>query len=324
MSSATLHTQLHSFYHVVTHLPFPMLEGFMRRHLRRHDVVQQEIRLHDVYLNYYHLAQRTGPPNGLPIVLIHGIADSALTWAFIIEKLADGHDVYAVDLPGYGFSTLPPGRAYATLDDMRDLLSAFVREVVGRPALVVGNSLGGWLAIKLAWSDPQLICGIVLLNPGGAPLGGREAWAPFQKLIQVPDLKTARLVFRQLFHRMPPPLVWIGQHGLQQSFQRQVLQEFAQLLKEDEFLQPYELRTIPVPTAMVWGLSDTFLPSGSLEFFQENLPEAALLLLERCGHLPQRERPGRVAAFVLAFAARAAERAQAERDAGYALTEDSH
>src|SRR5437870_2111665 len=109
---------------------------------------------------------------------------------------------------------------------MREVLAEFLRDVVGRPALVVGNSMGGWLAVKLAWSVPELLCGILLLDAGGAPLKGLESWLPFAETIGVPDMKAARAVFRQMFGAIPAPLLYLGQHSLQEVFQRQVVREF--------------------------------------------------------------------------------------------------
>jgi pimeloyl-ACP methyl ester carboxylesterase len=63
---------------------------------------------------------------------------------------------------------------------------------------------------------------------------------------------------------------------------------------------------LPVPAALIWGLGDHFLPAGSLEFFRANLPDAPTLLLKRCGHLPQRERPLPVLRFIRRFAAQLA------------------
>jgi len=166
--------------------------------------------------------------------------------------------------------------------------------------------MGGWLAVKMAWAAPELIGGIVLLDAGGAPLRGRESWEPFGDLIAVRDLKASRQIFRQMFGA--GPLLYLGQRGLQQLFQRQIVREFVASLyaaaaAEDELLKAEDLRQLPVPAALIWGLSDTFLPHGSLEFFRENLPGAPALLLRRCGHLPQVERPLAVARFVRQFAA---------------------
>jgi pimeloyl-ACP methyl ester carboxylesterase len=327
---------LNSLFDPLSRVTVPLLFGLARRMLLHGGATQHQARLGGITINYFRQAprgrrktrdkrQETGDaetaavrspvsglpvsrPSGLPILLVHGIADNALTWALVMPALARHHQVYAIDLPGYGLSGTPAGRSYATLGEMRDILAAFVREVVGGPALVVGNSMGGWLAVKLAWAAPELTRALVLIDAGGAPLQGRASWLPFAELVAVPDLKASRLIFRQMFGSIPAPLLYLGQRGFQELFQRRVVREFvasmtATTAAEEEFLRPDDLRRLPVAAALLWGLSDSFLPQGSLEFFREHLPTAPTLLLRRCGHLPQRERPRAVARFIRQYAA---------------------
>jgi pimeloyl-ACP methyl ester carboxylesterase len=285
----------------------PLLDGLARRNLVRSGVEQREVHIGGVSVNYYYKAPAAqATPANMPIMLLHGLGDSAITWTWIIAPLARDHAVYAVDLPGYGLSNLPAGCTFSTLEQMREMLVAFLRDVIGQPALVVGNSLGGWLAVKLAWATPALVRGIMLLDAGGAPLEGRASWEPFVETIAVRDLKAARLVFRQMFGAIPPPLLYLGQRSLQELFQRQVVREFVATVQEDEFIHPAELHGLLVPAALIWGLSDRFLPHGSLEFFREHLPNAELLLLKHCGHLPQRERPRATVRFIRHFIAQLA------------------
>ncbi len=295
----------------------PLINGLGRQRLLRSGAEQCEVRIGDTYVNYYHKEPPETPAAELPILLVHGIADSSLTWSFVFNPLARTHPLYAIDLPGYGFSTLPAGRGYASLDEMRDLLEQFVREVIGRPTLVVGNSMGGWVAVKLAWADSALTRGVVLMDAGGAPLKGLDSWMPFGETIGIRDMKTARLITRQMFGGIPAPLLYLGQHSLQELFQRQVVREFVAhmvaVAPEAVLLRADDLRRLPVPAALIWGLSDQFLPAGSLEFFRENLPDAPALLLRRCGHLPQRERPLSVVRFIRQFAAQLTEEPRAEQ-----------
>jgi pimeloyl-ACP methyl ester carboxylesterase len=289
----------------------PLLNGLGRRHLLQSGAQQHQVFLNDVAINYYTKHPRRAASE-LPILLIHGIADGALTWSFVLGPLARTHPVYAIDLPGYGYSGLPAGRGHATLDEMCAMLGLFLREVIGRPALVVGNSMGGWLAVKLGWAVPELVRGVVLLDAGGAPLDGIDSWLPFTETIDIRDMGMARLVFRQMFGAIPAPLLYLGQYSLQEMFQRQVVREFVADLKSkatlpnDVLLKPADLRNLPVPSALIWGLADQFLPAGSLEFFCANMPNAPTLLLKRCGHLPQRERPLPVLRFIRRFAAQLA------------------
>lgn len=290
----------------------PLINGLARQRLLRGGVEQREVRINGIPINYYYKAPAQAAADTFPIVLIHGIADNALTWSFIMGALARKYPVYAIDLPGYGFSSLPPGRSYMTLDEMRDILEVFMKTAVGELAMVAGNSMGGWLAVKLAWQIPAQILGIVLLDAGGAPLQGRDSWVPFGETIGIPDMKTARLVFRQMFGGIPAPMLYLGQHSLQELFQRRVVREFvANMMSADperELLRAADLRALPVPAGIVWGLNDNFLPKGSLDFFRDNLPGAPTMLLKRCGHLPQRERPVAVLHFLRMFAAQLAAR----------------
>jgi pimeloyl-ACP methyl ester carboxylesterase len=298
---------LNAFLDPLSSAAVPLIYGLARRGMLRRGATEHQVELGGANLNYFQQQPKQTGPAPAPILLLHGIADNALTWTMVMKPLARDYPVYAVDLPGYGRSPTPAGRGFATLAEMRDILVAFMRDVIGRPALIVGNSMGAWLAVKIAWAAPEMTRGIVLLDAGGAPLEGRTSWEPFGQLIGVPDLKTSRQIFRQMFGA--GPLLYLGQRGLQELFHRQAVREFVASLNatqtpEDELLRPYELREIPVPAGLIWGMSDAFLPRGSLEFFRDNLPGVPTMLLRGCGHLPQVERPIAVARFIRRFAAR--------------------
>ncbi len=279
----------------------PLALGITRRAMLRAGVSSHERRLAGILLHYYHAPARAAG-NDLPVLLLHGIADSALTWAFSIRGLAHLGPVYALDLPGFGQSGYPPGRRFATIGEHVAVIQAFISEVIGRPALLVGNSMGGWIAARLSELSPELTRGIVLLDPGGAMLAGRASWEPFVNTVSVRDLRSVRLIYRQMFGRVNPAL-YLGQRGFQDLFLRDAVRSFVESADLEEFFTPEDLRRISVPTALVWGARDRFLPAGSFEFFRDNLPGARVLLLPGCGHLPQQERPRRLVRFVRDFAA---------------------
>lgn len=297
------------FYDPLSAAMVPLIDGVARKRMLRRGVAQRGTRLSDMYVNYYTLAAHT--PTGVgraasgsptPILLVHGIGDSAATWVFLMRRLAQSRDVYAIDLPGHGFSGLPPDRTYISILEYRDLLDEFVHTVIGRPALVVGNSLGGMLAVQLAWADPEYVRGVALLNPGGAQLGGIRSWDDFFERIADSRLSTTWRASRGLIRNVPGVALAIGLRSIQRMFQRPVILEGYKNADGANLLTPEQLRRLPVPTALIWGLDDHFLPDGSLEFFHDNLPNAPKLLLHHCGHLPQRERPLSVGRFLKTFA----------------------
>lgn len=102
---------------------------------------------------------------GLPIVLVHGFGASAFHWRYNIPELAKRHTVYAVDLLGFGWSE----KALVEYDAMiwKDQVIDFLKEVVKEPAIIVGNSLGGFTALATAAALPEQVVGLVLLNSAG-------------------------------------------------------------------------------------------------------------------------------------------------------------
>ncbi len=286
----------------------PLLDGVSREILRYQGVQQRHCRVAGIDTNVYYAPGCPGSARAtpaMPVLLLHGIADNALTWLWQIPALRSIGPVYAVDLPGFGLSGCPPRQSYATFHNLGSFLEAFLVRIIGVPTLVVGNSLGGWLAVQLAWALPHLVGGLVLLNPGGAWLEGRYSWEPFVEMIQMPDLRAVQRVYQQMFGQVcwKWPL-YLGLRSLQARFRCQAVGMFVTNFTGDEFLHPPDLYHLPVPAGLIWGLADYFLPAGSYEFFREHLWKASHLLLPGCGHLPQREQPRHVNWFIQRFAAR--------------------
>lgn len=122
-----------------------------------------------------------GDPAQRPaVLLVHGFGAFAEQWRGQVAALADaGLDVYAATFPGYGRSEKPPLRYGQDL--WRDFLRDFILEVVGRPVVIAGNSIGGFISASLAADYPSLVHGIVLINSAGpivpdcAPPAGNTA-----------------------------------------------------------------------------------------------------------------------------------------------------
>jgi len=105
-------------------------------------------------------SQSDGPT---PLVLVHGLGGSHLNWVQVAPALAQQRRVVAIDLAGFG---LTPGHPRDTSVPANvALLGRFLREVVGGPAVVVGNSMGGMIALLLADTHPDLVAGLVLVDP---------------------------------------------------------------------------------------------------------------------------------------------------------------
>ncbi|XP_078438773.1 alpha/beta-Hydrolases superfamily protein [Wolffia australiana] len=109
----------------------------------------------------HYVEQGSGPA----VVLIHGFGASAFHWRYNVPELAKNYKVYALDLIGFGWSEKAIIEYDATV--WRDQVADFVAEVVKEPAVLVGNSLGGFTALMAASELGESVRGVVLLNSAG-------------------------------------------------------------------------------------------------------------------------------------------------------------
>jgi pimeloyl-ACP methyl ester carboxylesterase len=245
----------------------------------------------------------TGPV----VVLVHGIAGSSETWLPIIPLLADRFTVVAPDLLGHGESAKPRGDyslgAYAS--GIRDLLA-----VLGHDhATFVGHSLGGGVAMQLAYQFPQSCERLVLVCSGGL---GKEV-SPLLKLLSAPGSEyvlplvlTSRLhavagsvgrVLGKIGLRGDPLLgeVWATYTRLtdaraQRAFVhtiRAVIDVNGQRVSARDRLY----LSAAVPTMIVWGDRDGVIPVEHAHAAHELMPGSRLEIVERAGHFLPVERP---------------------------------
>src|SRR3712207_1763337 len=110
-----------------------------------------------------HYVDYGGDEDGPTVVLVHGLGGSHLNWDLLAPLLTPHARVHALDLPGFGLSE--PGRRVATVRNNVAVLDRFLREVTGAPVVLVGNSMGGMIAILEAARAPARVSGLVLVDP---------------------------------------------------------------------------------------------------------------------------------------------------------------
>jgi pimeloyl-ACP methyl ester carboxylesterase len=241
---------------------------------------------------------------GPAVVLLHGIGRSLEDWTEQHELLRDRHRVYSVDLPGYGESE-PLGEPY-TVAALARFVADFLDAVeITEPAHLVGNSLGGAVAMQLAVHAPDRVASLVLVNSAGF---GREvtialrllAIRPLGRLLLRPSRHSARRVERSLFH--DPALITEVrvEHTFalaQRPHAARVLLETVRSLGTFRGVHPqwrqellHALAGLDIPTLVVWGDRDLILPATHLDAARARLPHARTHLFPDTGHMPQIER----------------------------------
>jgi pimeloyl-ACP methyl ester carboxylesterase len=255
---------------------------------------------------------------GAPALLLHGWLDNADTWLAVLDRLSvAGHPAIAYDLPGFG--SAPPLDAGSVLDQLVDFAADAVvhaAESSGRDVVVAGNSLGGWVALRLAAQADLPLAGIVPIGPAGirmAPLFFTLDRVPaVSRIIGVPA-PVPPAVVRSVAGRLYRTLAFADPAAVDRAVvdrftryhtDRPVIRErieYAKRLRPD-LDEPFEADRIDVPAIVIWGDADRLcMPAGAWEL-AELLPEARIEMLPGVGHTPQIEAPEVVVAAIAELA----------------------
>jgi pimeloyl-ACP methyl ester carboxylesterase len=249
-----------------------------------------------------HMYELQGQGKGPPVVLVHGLGGSSNGFAGVFFGLGRRFSrVVAVDLPGHGFSAEYCGGPVCVRGQF-DVLRAWCEQVVGEPAFVVGNSLGGAMAVKLAAEHPSLVRALGLVAPAGAALAP-EALDTLLSSFDVRTPADARALTRRLFHKPPlPVMLFAGE--LKKFYGTATVQALAAEARTTrDSLTPETLQSLKMPVLLVWGGSERLLPSEMLEYYRAHLPaHAQVRVVEGFGHIPQVERPDELVSHLVRFA----------------------
>lgn len=253
---------------------------------------------------------------GPAVILLHGLGASAEVWGPNIAALAGKHRVLIPDLPGFGRSEMPPF-AFSPLDYPR-FVADFMDALHIERACVVGHSLGGAIALKYALAFPRRVERLVLVDCAG--FGQEVIWTlrlmslPWLgELVSYPTRAGVRLFFT-LAVRNPEIITDEFIDVYYELFRRPGFQAF--LLRvvralvdlrgaKEEILAPLRenLFAVRQPALIVWGENDRVFPLRHARFGKDRMPNARLVVLGQCGHIPNLEKPAEFNAAVLAFLA---------------------
>ena len=253
--------------------------------------------------------------DGAPVLLVHGLGASVEWWERNITALAARHRVYAPDLPGFGRSERLPEAL--SLPVATGFLRRFLDAVDVPRAHVVGNSLGGSIAMQFAVQFPEAVDRFVLVDPAGF---ARQIHWVF-RLISLPVLgcwltRPGRRKL-ELFHRhfIHGDSSWLTAEWLDRVHALTTLPGAPQMLRDvarvsvnlggikASVLKPLheKLPALAAPTLIVWGDRDRLVPPAQTEIGRRRLPSARVHIFPGCGHCPQLERAAEFNELLLAF-----------------------
>lgn len=211
---------------------------------------------------------------GSPVALIHGLSGSSRWWSRNMEALARRHLVAAVDLVGFGRNrrffgvpAVPP-----RFSEVTALLARWL-ETFGEPVHLVGHSMGGGIAIRLAAERPDLVRSLLLVNSAGMPF--RLDPRPHVRSLPKPPYGgpgIARVLLPDFFRAGPASVVVAGT--------RLIFSDLRALMRQ-----------LRVPTLLVWGENDPLVPVQYGEAMQREIKGARLEVIPRAAHVAMWDAP---------------------------------
>lgn len=257
-----------------------------------------------------------GPADGPLIVCVHGLGGASWNWAAMAPLLRQHSRVVALDLAGHGRS--PATGRSTTVGANRRLLHRFLTEVIGERVVLVGNSMGGLLAILEAARAPDLIDGVVLVDPA-LP---RSPFTPIDlvvarnfalmsipyvgELLMTRNYKLPpRTIVRQTLalccvdaNRVPVEVVEIGvQFAADRARREGAAAEFLTASRSlvRRLARPkrirHDMQRITAPVLLLHGAQDRLVPLQAARAALKANPSWRLEVIADCGHVPQMEMP---------------------------------
>lgn len=230
--------------------------------------------------------------SGQPLLFLHGASGAPLLLPFM-EKLAERFDVLVPEHPGYGLSEEP-----AWLENIHDVAYFyldFLKHLELDNVILIGNSMGGWMAMEVAVRDTSRLASVVLVSPAGIRAPGVQP----ADIFLMPDEELVRTLFHdqklaEARLALPP-----SPEALDIALKNK--HTTARLAWEprlhDPFL-PKWLHRIDVPVKIIWGKEDRILPVAFIEEYKRLIPKAQTHVVEGAGHLPHVEKADEFVAIV--------------------------
>lgn len=262
---------------------------------------------------------------GEPLVFVHGLGGCWENWLEQIPHFARTHRVVALDLPGFGDSPMPPWEI--SIEAYGRLVHDFCEQIGLAPCSLVGNSMGGFVAAEASIRERDLVDRLVLVSAAGisharmrrepAAAAARVATAAAPLLLRLqegsirrPALRIA--AFGGVFHRprrLRPELLWEQYHG---AIGAPGFLDAVRGLVGYDFLDALE--DVDDPTLIVWGRNDRVVPAADARGFARRLRNSRVVIFDRCGHVPQMERPVRFNRLLESFLGETGASPEAERE----------
>ena len=230
---------------------------------------------------------------GRPVVFLHGLVGLNDHWEEVVRRVFPRVRCILLEMP-----LLDLRGDDCSLDGVTSLTTRFLRDYVGEPAILVGNSFGGHVALRVSIEAPELVGGLVLAGASGLMERSIVNDVQLRPTREWMVRKIAELFFDPARHMrdadVDRALSAVTDRGgaraivrLSRSARRNHLGDRIGLIK--------------APTLLIWGKCDVVTPPAAARQFLEGIPDARIAWLDECGHAPMIEKPAEFARAILDF-----------------------
>jgi pimeloyl-ACP methyl ester carboxylesterase len=252
---------------------------------------------------------------GPALVLLHGFAAANINWRKWLPELERRFQVHVVELKGHGTAPAPPGTHYGPKDHA-DSVIQYIRSIQADRVVLVGHSMGGGIAMLVALTlmkeEPRRLSAIVSLAGAAFP----QKLPPFIALAQkhllmgmlfwiLPKRLLIRVILRMIV--VDPSVIDRAQIDAYASpltnraHWNAIIQTARQIVPPDFEELTRRFTEIEIPVLALWGRQDRVVPVSVGERIRDEFPEARLVVLEDCGHIPTEEKPNESLEALLGF-----------------------
>jgi 2-hydroxy-6-oxonona-2,4-dienedioate hydrolase len=222
---------------------------------------------------------------GPVLVFLHGAGDHAGAWSKVAPEFTATYRVIIPDLPGHWGSA--PGDGPLSIGTvLQGVETVIAARSGGKPVTLIGNSLGGWVAMLYAHKHPERVQRLVVVN-GGALRGDRSDLT----LMPANREQAGTLMENLMDPGSPQPPGWVLDDIVRQANAGPIARLAKTSVEMDQYLMSDKLQGLHVPVDLLWGDADRLLSLDYARRMLSQLPAARLTAIEHCGHMPQQECP---------------------------------
>lgn len=254
----------------------------------------------DLHLTNLHFEdQGSGPA----ILLIHGLGAQSNRWRNNLGPLAKKHRVIAIDLPGFGRSNKTSITQRGS--NIVKLLIKLLKKLKINKVSLIGNSMGGWIAMLLTQKYPQIVDKLILVAP--AFYQGLPKNLTAEQISQAANPKTLtemKLYFEKVLHVQPTDADTLAKALEQQSHDNKgsaIVELVNSLARNEDILSNEQISSFHKQTLVIHGASDGIVPINASLKLVNSLPDAVFKEIEQAGHWPQLEQASMFNQIVLKY-----------------------